>query len=90
MSLKQSIFPGQTVTGTVIVKAPFGAWLDIGAGFPALLQIICIAGMTGERYANDDWCPVGCQVTAIVGGFNERNHQVGLWQEGSPYGNPLA
>ena len=31
---------GDTVIGTVIANAPFGIWLDIGAGIPGLLEII--------------------------------------------------
>lgn len=54
-SLKDRLSPGQSVTGIVVTKAPFGAWLDIGVGFPALLEIVCIAGLTPERYQADDW-----------------------------------
>ena len=79
-SLKDRLSPGQSVTGIVVTKAPFGAWLDIGVGFPALLEIVCIAGLTPERYQADEWCPVGSEVTALIGTFNDRNHQVGLWQ----------
>ncbi len=78
--LKQRLLTGQTVSGTVIAKAPFGAWLDIGVGFPALIEIVCITGMTGERYRSDEWCPIGSHISAKVGGFDDRNHQVAVWQ----------
>src|SRR3954447_20761929 len=58
----------------------FGAWVDLGVGFPALLEIIVIAGLTPERYRAGDWCPVGSEVSAFVGGFHDDSHQVGLWQ----------
>jgi ribosomal protein S1 len=77
---KQRLSPGQSVTGVVIAKAHFGAWLDIGVGFPALLEIMSIAGLTPERYQADDWCPVGSEVTAQVGTFSDSSHQVYLWQ----------
>ena len=79
-ALKSRLSVGQSVTGVVVAKAHFGAWLDIGAGFPALLEITCIAGLTPERYRADDWCPVGSEVPAEVAGFDDRNHQVSLSQ----------
>ncbi|MBA4191577.1 MAG: hypothetical protein C0467_26660 [Planctomycetaceae bacterium] len=79
-SLKERLTTGQSVTGVVIAKAHFGAWIDIGVGFPALLEIVCIAGLTPEHYRADDWCPIGSEVTAFVGGFSDRGHQIGLWQ----------
>ena len=71
---------GQSVTGVVVAKAQFGAWLDIGVGFPALLEIVCIEGLTPQRYQADDWCPIGSEVTAFVSGFRDRDHQIHLWQ----------
>ena len=79
-ALQQRVAVGQSVTGVVFAKAPFGAWIDLRVGFPALLEIVCIAGLTPERYKTDDWCPVGSEVTAFVGGFRDRGHQVYLWQ----------
>lgn len=49
VALKQRLPKGQQVTGVVIARAHFGAWLDIGVGFPALLEIVSIVGMTPER-----------------------------------------
>ena len=77
---KQQLNIGSVVTGIVIAKAPFGAWIDLDVGFPALLEIVCVEGMTPERYQADDWCPLGSQVKAYVGTFNDRNHQIGLSQ----------
>ena len=81
-ALQERVAVGQSVTGTVVAKAPFGAWIDLGVGFPALLEIVCIAGLTPERYRADDWCPIGSEVTAFVSGFRDRGHQVYLWQVG--------
>lgn len=78
--LKQRISVGQALTGTVIAKAPFGAWIDLGVGFPALLEIINIANLTPEQYQADEWCPLGSEVTAFVGHFRDDNHQLYLWQ----------
>jgi hypothetical protein len=79
-ALKEQLSAGQSVTGTVIAKAPFGAWVDINVGFPALLEIVAMAGLTPERYSADDWCPLGSAVTAVVGGFRDDANQIGLWQ----------
>jgi hypothetical protein len=87
-ALKQRLAYGRSVTGTVVAKSPFGAWVDIGVGFPALLEIVVIAGLTPERYRAGDWCPVGSEVTAFVGGFRDSSHQVGLWQ--APVGQSRA
>ena len=43
-------------------RCPFGAWLDIGIGFPALLEIIELTDLTQEAYRIGDWCPLGSQV----------------------------
>lgn len=79
-ALKQQLAIGRTVCGVVIAKAPFGAWLDIGAGFPALLEIPDVEELTPERYRADEWCPIGATITAVVVAFNDRNRQVGVSQ----------
>jgi ribosomal protein S1 len=79
-ALKQRIAVGQTVTGTVVAKSPFGAWIDLGIGFPGLLEILVIEGLTPERYRADDWCAPGSEVTAYVGVFRDEMRQVILWQ----------
>src|SRR5215211_245028 len=79
-ALKHRLAVGQAVTGTVIAKASFGAWVDLGVGFPALLEITEIADLTPEKYRADEWCPLGSEVTAIVVYFRDANRQVSLLQ----------
>lgn len=79
-SVKQRFARGQAVGGTVVLKSPFGAWIDVGVGFPALLSITVIAGLTPERYRSDDWCPIGSVIEAFIGGFSDDRRQIGLWQ----------
>ncbi len=79
-AIKKRLVVGQQVSGVVIARAPFGAWVDIGVGFPGLLEIICIKDLTPERYRIGDWCAVGSEVMAFVGGFRDDNCQIGLWQ----------
>ena len=78
-AVKERLAVGQSVTGVVVARAP-SAWVDLGVGFPGLLEIIYIAGLTPERYWAGDWCPVGSEVAAFVGGFRDDGHQIGLWQ----------
>lgn len=75
-ALKQRLGVGQSVTGTVVAKSPFGAWLDIGVGFPALLLIPDVKGLTPGSYQNDQWCPIGRSITAEVLIFNDLEHVV--------------
>ncbi len=79
-ALKERLAVGQSVTGRVVARSPFGAWVDLGVGFPALLEIIHVADLTPEKYRAGDWCPVGSEVTALVGGFREAARQIGLRQ----------
>jgi ribosomal protein S1 len=79
-ALRARLAYGQSVSGTVVFKSPFGAWVDLGVGFPALLEITGIAELTPEKYRAGDWCPVGSEVSALVGGFSSRSHQIGLCQ----------
>jgi len=79
-SLKRRLTLGDRVTGVVIARAPFGAWIDLGVGFPALLEITAMAELTLERYRAGDWCPVGSRVTADVVMFRDTHRQVYLLQ----------
>ena len=67
------------VTGVVVAKAQFGAWIEI-EGFPALLEIICMAELTPERYQADDWCPIGSQVSGFIAGFKDNDRQIVIYQ----------
>jgi hypothetical protein len=71
---------GEEVRGQVVEKSPFGAWIDLGVGFPALLEILVMKDLTPEAYRRGDWCPLGSEVTAFVGGFNDAFRQIVLWQ----------
>ena len=84
-ALKVQLSVGQTVKGEVVAKAPFGAWLDLEVGFPGLVLIPDVAGLTPERYREDAWCPIGSTVTAVVLQFNDRTFQVRVGQIGSKF-----
>src|SRR5207253_7799096 len=78
--LKRKLTVGQIVSGTVVARAEFGVFIDLGFEFPGQLDIIVMAGLTPDRCQAGDWCPVGSPVTATIGCFDDRNHQIKLWQ----------
>jgi hypothetical protein len=71
-----------SVTGVVVAKYPFGVFVDIGVGFPALLEIIFIDGMTPEQYRDGKWSPTGSSLTAFIRWpeIEDGSRQIGLWQ----------
>ena len=64
--LQSRLAVGALVSGVVVARYPFGVFLDIGVGFPALLEIISIKGMTPETYRADKWCPLGSEQVVYV------------------------
>jgi ribosomal protein S1 len=61
---------GQEVEGRVVHKAPFGDFVDIGAGFPTLLEIIQMpVPLPGQ--SPGDLNPVGSAVKARIASFEE-------------------
>ena len=80
---------GEAVRGPVIAHRPFGVFVDIGAGFPALLEVIQFGDAHERRYSFEDYPAVGETITARVVEFNNRNRQIGLTQlNPHPYLDP--
>ena len=71
---------GDHIEGEVLVHSTFGAWVDVGLGFPALIEIIHIIGMTPEIYKNDSYYPPGSKIQAMVRSCTTRGHQIRLEQ----------
>ncbi len=61
---------GQEVEGRVVHKAPFGDFVDIGAGFPTLLEIIQMPEPP-PGLSLGDVNPVGASVKARIASFEE-------------------
>jgi hypothetical protein len=78
--VKKRLPVGSQTTGEVVACAPFGVWLDIGVGFPALLEVPEIASATQRRLRIDDYPAEGEIVVARVVGFRDDNRQVYLSQ----------
>ncbi len=74
---------GEHVRGPVIARAPFGVWLDIDAGHPALLLVPEIAGAQERRITFDDYPAIGEVLEAWIGALGERA-EIGLTQRARP------
>lgn len=81
--LKLHLPVGSKVSGPVVLKAPFGVWLDLGVRFPAMLLITRFK----DRFTYDNYVEHGPQpgdhLDAIVYLFNDVDRQLVLTQ------NPL-
>jgi small subunit ribosomal protein S1 len=81
---------GQAVRGTVIARAPFGVWLDIGVGFPALLLVPEMREAKLRRIPFEDYPPTGAQIEACINALGDRG-ELGLTQqrpEDDPWRDP--
>ena len=63
---------GQVVRGEVTARAPFGVWVDIGVGHPALLLVPEMAGARQRRITFEDYAPLGAVVEARIMALGDR------------------
>ena len=80
-NIKKNLKIGEIITGTVICRAHFGAWIDVNQEFPALLEIIFIKELTPSNYKAGKWMEEGTDVEAYITGFRDGNRQIYLSQE---------
>jgi hypothetical protein len=66
-SVRQELSVGKAVIGEVIARAPFGVWIDIGAGFPALLLVPEMEEAHERRITFDDYPAIGSTVDSSIG-----------------------
>lgn len=77
---------GQMISGRAVDRRPLGVFVDVGVGFPALLEVVRFEGARQRRYDLKDYPTVGDTITARVAAFNDGSRQVGLSQlEPDPY-----
>jgi hypothetical protein len=76
---KSQLSIGQPVRGVVIARAPFGVWLDIGVGHPALLLGPGIMPPLGKAMTPDNLPAVGAPVECHIVALGERC-EIGLSQ----------
>lgn len=72
---------GQTVSGKIVHKAPFGVFIDIGEDFPCLLEIIEIENLNYDQYTSEKIFRLGEKVEGKVGDFTEENKQMRITQK---------
>jgi ribosomal protein S1 len=63
---------GQAVRGEVIARAPFGVWVDIGAGHPALLLVPEMAGARERPIRFEEYPASGAVVEARIVSLGDR------------------
>ncbi len=71
-AVKAGLAVGQPVRGEVIARAPFGVWVDIGAGHPALLLVPEMAGAGVRPIRFEEYAPLGAVVEARVISLGDR------------------
>jgi ribosomal protein S1 len=78
---KAGLGPRDRISGVVVARYIFGVFIDIGVGFPALLEVIQFDPPPGRRPADvEDYPVIGSTVAARVVAFDDRNRQIGLTQ----------
>lgn len=77
--VRERLRVGQFVCGSVIARAPFGVWLDIDAGHPALLLVPEMRGAREHRITFEIYPAIGEVVEARIVALGERG-EIGLTQ----------
>ena len=80
INFKNKFSIGQSVSGKIIHKAPYGVFLDIGEDFLCLLEIIEINDLNYELYTADQIFKAGEIVEGKVGDFTDSNKQMRITQ----------
>jgi ribosomal protein S1 len=79
--IKSQFSVGERVTGKVVARYPFGVFLDLGVGFPALILVPDFEGACERPYTSMDMYPaVGATVSGSLLLFEDRLRQIRLIQ----------
>jgi predicted RNA-binding protein with RPS1 domain len=70
---------GQAVHGEVIARTPFGVWVDIEVGQPALLLVPEMSGAREQRITFEQYPALGAVIDAHVIALGDRG-EIGLSQ----------
>jgi ribosomal protein S1 len=84
IALKQRLAVGDRVTGVVVARAEFGVWLDLGVGFPGLMLVPDLAGLSPEAYQSGDSCRVGSTMPVAVYRFNDAEFRIRVGSAAPP------
>jgi transcriptional accessory protein Tex/SPT6 len=80
---RRRLVVGQHVRGSVIARAPFGVWVDIDVGHPALLLVPEMRDAAQRRLTFDDYPAIGEIVEAWIVALSERA-EIRLTQQPQP------
>ena len=65
----------------VVARYPFGVFVDIDAGFPALILVVRFRNADSRRYTSmDDYPPVGSVVDGRICVYADGMRQIGMTQ----------
>lgn len=79
--LKKSLPLGATVSGTVVAQRPYGVWVDIGVGFPALNLVVRLKDADVTPYTSMEMYPgIGTVVEGRVYVFIDESRRICLTQ----------
>lgn len=78
---KSKYIIGQSISGKIVEKAPFGVFIDIGEDFMCLLEIIEIKDLDYDLYVADKIMKIGEIVEGKVGDFRDHNKQMRITQK---------
>ena len=77
--VRASLSVGQDVIGTVIARAEFGVWVDIGTTFPALLLVVNMADAHIKRISFEEYPLKGSIVSGRINALGDRG-EIGITQ----------
>ncbi len=79
-AVRATLTPEQAISGTVIARAPFGVWLDIGVSFPAILLVPRMKDADTHRIVFDDYPKMGERVEGWICVLGPRG-EIGVTQK---------
>ena len=80
-AVKNSHALGEVVRGVVKLRYPFGVFIDISVGFPALLLVVRFRNADERPYTNiDDYPIIGTEIEARICVWDGSSRQIGLSQ----------
>lgn len=77
--IRRNLSVGQSVSGKVIARAPFGVWIDIDVSQPALLLVGNMMDAKMQRITVDDYPAKGTAIKARINALGD-NGEIGLTQ----------
>ncbi len=69
--IRRSLSVGQSVSGEVIARAPFGVWLDIDVPQPALLLVVNMRNAKTRRITFDGYPVRGATIQARINALGD-------------------